>query len=319
MENKILISRIGRIVQIRRLGLIRQIGLIAMTILFSSYYSYAEGIATKNEVNNNINNNKVEEMEEMYDKDDVVVELKTTEGDIVVELFNDTPLHRDNFVKLVKDGVYDGVLFHRVIDNFMIQTGDPNSKTAEPGQMLGDGDLGYTIEAEIDYPKHYNKYGALAAARTGDNINPERRSSASQFYIVTGKKMLPQQLEVMEMRKHEEKLQARFRELVVENRDSISALQKGGDEAGLEELRQRLIKETEESVDLEHLPENIKEDYINKGGAPHLDGGYTVFGQVLKGMDVVEKIQKVETDENDRPLEDVRVISARILPSASTK
>lgn len=253
------------------------------------------------------------DMEEMYDKNDVVVELKTTEGDIVVELFNDTPLHRDNFVKLVKDGVYDGVLFHRVIDNFMIQTGDPNSKSAEPGEMLGDGDLGYTVEAEILYPKHYNKYGALAAARTGDNVNPERRSSASQFYIVTGKKMIPQQLEVMQMRKHEEKLQQKFRELVTENRDTIESLQKAGDETGLEELKQKLIKETEASVDMEPLPEILVEDYVNKGGAPHLDGGYTVFGQVLKGMDVVEKIQKVETDENDRPKEDIRVISARIL------
>lgn len=253
------------------------------------------------------------DMEEMYDKNDVVVELKTTEGDIVVELFNDTPLHRDNFVKLVKEGVYDGVLFHRVIDNFMIQTGDPNSKSAESGEMLGDGDLGYTVEAEILYPKHYNKYGALAAARTGDNVNPERRSSASQFYIVTGKKMIPQQLEVMQMRKHEEKLQQKFRELVTENRDTIESLQKAGDETGLEELKQKLIKETEASVDMEPLPEILVEDYVNKGGAPHLDGGYTVFGQVLKGMDVVEKIQKVETDENDRPKEDIRVISARIL------
>ena len=125
----------------------------------------------------------------VIDDNDALVELKTTMGDIVVELFNDTPLHRDNFLKLVNDGVYDGVLFHRVIDEFMVQAGDPKSKDAPAGASLGSGDLGYTVEAEIMYPKHYHKYGALAAARTGDAMNPEKRSSASQFYIVTGKKM----------------------------------------------------------------------------------------------------------------------------------
>lgn len=243
----------------------------------------------------------------------VVVELKTTMGDIKVLLYNDTPLHRDNFVKLVKEGYYDGLLFHRVIDNFMIQTGDPGSRDASAGEMLGSGDPSYTIEAEINYPKHYNKYGALAAARTGDQVNPERRSSGSQFYIVTGKKYLEPQLEAMQMRRHQEELEKTFRTLVQQNRDTIETLQKNNDEAALEELRQKLIKETEEKVDLEVLPENIKEDYIHKGGAPHLDGAYTVFGEVLEGMDVVEKIQKVETDSNDRPVEDVRIISAKII------
>lgn len=245
--------------------------------------------------------------------DGVLVELKTTMGDIVVKLYNDTPLHRDNFIKLVNDGYYDGLLFHRVINQFMIQTGDPGSRNAEAGKMLGDGDPSYTIEAEIDYPKHYNKYGALAAARTGDQVNPERRSSGSQFYIVTGKKYLEPQLEAMQMRRHQEELEKKFRSLVNQNRDTIQALQQAGDEAALEDLRQKLIKETEESVDTVVLPENVKQDYIYKGGAPHLDGAYTVFGEVVKGMDIVEEIQKVETDSNDRPLEDVRVISAKVI------
>lgn len=243
----------------------------------------------------------------------IEVELKTTMGDIVVLLYNDTPLHRDNFVKLVNDGFYDGLLFHRVINEFMIQTGDPDSKDAQPGKMLGSGDPGYTIEAEIEYPKHYNKYGALAAARTGDQVNPERRSSGSQFYIVTGRKLTEQQFENMQMQKHQEALESTFRKLVNQNRDSIQELQKEGDEVALENLRQKLIKETEETVGEQVLPENIKEDYITKGGAPHLDGAYTVFGEVLKGMDIVEKIQQVETDSNDRPVEDVKILSAKVI------
>lgn len=247
--------------------------------------------------------------------DGVLVELKTTMGDIIINLYNDTPLHRDNFIKLVTDGYYDGLLFHRVINEFMIQTGDPESKDAAPGKMLGSGGPDYTIEAEIDYPKHYNKYGALAAARTGDQFNPERRSSGSQFYIVTGRKMSEQQFENMQMRQHQEQLQATFRKLVNQHKDTIETLQKSGDEVALENLRQQLIKETEESVAQQLLPENIKQDYITKGGAPHLDGAYTVFGEVVKGMDVVEKIQKVETDSHDRPVEDVKIISAKIINS----
>lgn len=254
-----------------------------------------------------------EKVTQMEYTDGVLVELKTTMGDIIVKLYNDTPLHRDNFLKLVKDGFYDGLLFHRVINDFMIQTGDPDSKEAAPGKMLGSGDPGYTIEAEIDYPRHYNKYGALAAARTGDQVNPERRSSGSQFYIVTGRKVSEQQFESMQMQRHHQELQATFNKLVMQNRDTIQALQKSGDEAALEEYRQKLIKETEEKVFSEVLPENIKNDYLTKGGAPHLDGAYTVFGEVVKGMDVVEKIQKVETDSHDRPVEDVKIISAKVL------
>lgn len=244
---------------------------------------------------------------------DAVVELKTTLGDIYVDLYNDTPLHRENFLKLVGEGFYDGVLFHRVIDNFMVQTGDPTSKEATGGEHLGGGDPGYTIEAEIDYPHHYHKYGALAAARTGDNVNPEKRSSGSQFYIVTGNKYSERQLEAMDEKKLNQDLQSYFQKLAMQYRDSIQNMQRAGDQAGLEALRQELIKETEANVKHEPLPEQIKADYIEKGGTPHLDGGYTVFGEVIKGMDVVEKIQKAETDSSDRPKEDIRVISAKVI------
>lgn len=247
------------------------------------------------------------------DEKDALVELKTTAGDIIVELYNDTPLHRDNFLKLVGEGFYDGVLFHRVINDFMIQTGDPKSKDAQPGEMLGTGDPGYTIAAEIQYPKHYHKRGALAAARTGDNVNPQRRSSGSQFYIVTGRPVGEAQIENMYMRQHEEQLQSTFRKLAMEHRDSIENMQKAGDEAGLEALRQQLIKETESSVDIKPISDEMKQAYTTDGGAPHLDGAYTVFGEVIKGMDVVDKIQKAATDASDRPLEDIKVLSAKVI------
>ncbi|MDE6533680.1 MAG: peptidylprolyl isomerase [Muribaculaceae bacterium] len=245
--------------------------------------------------------------------EDAVVELKTSMGDITVELYNDTPLHKENFLKLVGEGFYDGILFHRVIDSFMIQTGDPDSKGAAPGARLGSGNPGYTIAAEIEYPTHYHKYGALAAARTGDAYNPERRSSGSQFYIVTGRTMTERQVEAMDLKRKNTQMEQVFQSLAMQCRDTIQAMQKAGDQEGLETLRQRLIKETEEKVGAVDLPDQLKKDYVERGGTPHLDGQYTVFGEVLKGMDVVDRIQKVATDDADRPKEDIRIISAKVL------
>lgn len=272
----------------------------------------AAGIYSQLEPQNSAEVTQMEEIKPL-NPGDAVVELKTTLGDIYVDLYNDTPLHHDNFLKLVGEGFYDGVLFHRVIDNFMVQTGDPSSKEAGAGQRLGGGDPGYTIEAEIDYPHHYHKYGALAAARTGDNVNPEKRSSGSQFYIVTGNKYSERQLEAMDEKRISQEMQSYFQNLALQYRDSIQNMQRSGDEQGLEALRQKLVKETEENVKPSPLPENIKADYVEKGGTPHLDGGYTVFGEVIKGMDVVEKIQKAETDGSDRPKEDIRIISAKVI------
>ena len=166
-------------------------------------------------------NAQINMAKQMANEKETKVVFETTLGNIVVELYNETPKHRDNFLKVVSDSVYNGVLFHRVIKDFMIQTGDPSSKTAEAGQQLGSGDLGYTVEAEFVYPQYFHKKGALAAARTGDAVNPERRSSASQFYIVTGKSYSPQQVEMMEQRMGDQKKEDIFSGLVRERVDSI--------------------------------------------------------------------------------------------------
>ena len=197
----------------------------------------------------------------------VKILMETTAGDIHIELSDATPLHRDNFVKLVKDNYFDGLLFHRVIENFMIQGGDPDSRHAEPGTFLGEGGPGYTVAAEFRYPQLFHRRGALAAAREGDTVNPEKASAGSQFYIVWGRVYDDEQLD---------KMQARIGNRVLFTSD-------------------------------------VREIYKTEGGTPHLDGAYTVFGHVTQGLEVVETIQKVATDENDRPIEDVRILSARII------
>ena len=243
------------------------------------------------------------------------VKLETSMGDIIVELYNETPQHRDNFIKLVKEGYYDGVLFHRVIKDFMIQTGDGNSKTAGPETMLGDGDPGYTIEAEFVYPKYFHKRGALAAARTGDQVNPERRSSGSQFYIVTGKIYSSEELNMMSKRMTDMKKQDIFRRLVTENRAKIEELQRNQDNAGIQALQNELIQITE--AEAAKTPSSMTDEqidaYTSVGGTPHLDGQYTVFGEVIKGMDVVDKIQNTQTGAADRPTTDIKIIKASIL------
>ncbi|MDE6193755.1 MAG: peptidylprolyl isomerase [Muribaculaceae bacterium] len=240
------------------------------------------------------------------------LDIATTAGPIKIRLYDDTPLHRDNFLKLAKEGYYDGVLFHRVINEFMVQTGDPESKEAPKGAMLGSGGPGYTVPAEIVYPKHYHKYGALAAARTGDEMNPERKSSGSQFYIVTGKTYTPQQLSRMEQASVQKQLQSYFMELQRQNMDTIRQLRLAKDTVGLENLRQELIKQTEANVKPVTMTEEQVRDYTTIGGTPHLDGQYTVFGEVLEGMETVEKIQKAETDGRDRPVEDIRIVSIKV-------
>lgn len=233
--------------------------------------------------------------------------VETNMGDIKILLYDDTPLHRDNIIKLAKKGFYDDVLFHRVIKDFMIQVGDPDSKKATPGQRLGSGSPGYTIPAEIVYPAHFHKRGAVAAARRGDDINPKRESSGSQFYIVTGQRFNDEALEVTELGILRRKHQAIFDELLKKYEDDLLLLQ--SDTIALKTLQDSIVAQTERRVDTvsyRFTPEQSRA-YKELGGTPHLDRDYTVFGEVIEGMDVVDKIQSVETGEFDRPVEDVRV------------
>ena len=244
---------------------------------------------------------------------DAFVEIQTSEGDITVRLFGDTPKHRDNFLKLVKEGYYDNVLFHRVINEFMVQTGDPDSKAAPVGKMLGSGGPGYTLDAEIVYPAHFHKRGALAAARQGDQVNPERRSSGSQFYIVTGKAYNDSTLSQMERQIDIIQKQQIFNDLTKQYKDSIMNMRRNRDQAGLQALQEELIAITEKKAaeNPASLTPAQREAYTTKGGTPHLDGQYTVFGEVVSGMDVVDKIEKAETDGNDRPVKDIRILSMK--------
>lgn len=245
---------------------------------------------------------------------DIIVNISTTKGDIKVRLYGDTPRHRDNFVKLAKEGFYNGVLFHRVINEFMVQTGDPESKNAPKGKMLGSGDPGYTLEAEFVYPKYFHKRGALAAARQGDQVNPQRRSSGSQFYIVTGKVYGSQEMSQLDGQLQMAQQQAIFQRLAGENMDKIRTLQSAGDREGLLELQNELIAitEAEAAQNPAKLTEAQRTAYSTVGGTPHLDGQYTVFGEVITGMEVVDAIQKVATDRNDRPNEDIKITKVEV-------
>jgi cyclophilin family peptidyl-prolyl cis-trans isomerase len=192
------------------------------------------------------------------------VKIETTKGTMVVMLYDETPVHRDNFIKLAESGFYDGLLFHRVISSFMVQGGDPESKDAPAGKVLGNGGPGYTLPAEIT-PKYFHKKGALAAARTGDQTNPQRRSSGSQFYIVQGKSYTDLQMDSMEKQM--------FTEFTDEQRDA----------------------------------------YATTGGVPHLDAQYTVFGEVIEGLEIIDLIAAVEKGANDRPVADVKIIKMTVI------
>lgn len=201
----------------------------------------------------------------------VEVLFETTAGNFRVELFNETPLHRDNFMKLVNEGFYDSLLVHRAVYEFVIQMGDPDSRHAKPGELLGTGKTEHTVPAEIRFPKFFHQRGMLSMAREPDEVNPDRASSGSQFFIVTGRTYMPQELKPIEAQ--------------------VKAMAQG-------EAR---------------YTDRVRLAYENNGGVPHLDGQYTVFGRVVEGLDIVKSIQAVPTDENDRPIEDIRIIRATVV------
>ncbi len=235
--------------------------LISATILLSCTSSTQAEETAQKKVNTE---QKTPKKKKKNVKDMTKVLLKTSMGDITIALYDETPLHKENFIKLVNDKYYDGVLFHRIIQNFMIQTGDPESKNAKAGQMLGNGGPGYTIPAEF-VPECYHKRGAVAAARMGDNVNPKKESSGSQFYIVDGQ---------------------------VFNTTMLN----------------RVIQMTKKTFSQEQI-----NTYTSIGGAPHLDGDYTVFGEVISGMEVVDKIAAQAKDGRDRPIQDIQIISAEVI------
>lgn len=243
--------------------------------------------------------------------------MKTSLGDIKLKLYNETPQHRDNFIKLVKEGQYNGLLFHRVIKDFMVQGGDVTSKDAPMNKQLGAGDLDYTVPAEFVYPKYFHKKGALSAARTGDEVNPEKESSASQFYIVTGKVYKDAELAQMEKQKEGRLKQSIFARLQKENSAKIKAAYQSGDKAELAIIRDTLVGKTEMEAekrkDETKLTPEQREAYKTIGGVPFLDNEYTVYGEVTEGLDVVDAIQNVKTNRQDRPLENVVIESVSII------
>ena len=261
------------------------------------------------------NETQMQDSQRLPAKDDAKVLIHTSEGDITVLLYGDTPRHRDNFLKLVEENFYDSTLFHRVIKDFMVQAGDPDSKTAKPGQQLGSGDPGYTIPAEFYYPHHFHKRGALSAARTGDQVNPKKESSGSQFYIVTGKKYSAAELSQMSEQMKQQAMYNIFDSLANQNMDQIRQMQQAQDNAGLTALKEKFIAQAEEIAAKGNysIPADVAQVYETVGGTPFLDGQYTVFGEVLSGMDVVEKIEKAQTDRNDRPTSDIRILSAEVI------
>ncbi len=236
------------------------------------------------------------------------IKIKTTEGDIIVRLYDETPLHRDNFIKLASEGYFDGTLFHRIIKDFMIQGGDPDSKNAPAGKNLGAGGPDYTIPAEFVYPQLFHKRGALSAARLGDEVNPNRESSGSQFYIVWGKTFKSQELKQLERQMAMQQEQTVFNQIAQEYKAEIMNLRRNKDRAGLQTLQEKLVVDSKEKCKEMGIPEftaDQVETYTKIGGTPYLDNQYTVFGEVESGLDVVEKIQNCETARNDRPKTDI--------------
>lgn len=244
---------------------------------------------------------------------DYLITIKTNYGNMVAILYDETPKHKENFIKLAKEHYFDSLLFHRVMEGFMIQGGDPDSKHAEAGKHLGMGGPDYTVEAEFN-PKFFHEKGALSAARLGDQQNPTKASSGSQFYIVQGR-IVPSD-EADGIRINQSQLNTAFQQILQNPAnqplvDSLNQIYMSGDMKAYQKKIYSLVPRIEKQTGMKiykEVPQAMIEAYSTVGGAPHLDGEYTVFGKVISGLDVVDKIAALPRDDNDRPMEDVRMV-----------
>lgn len=239
----------------------------------------------------------------------VFVAINTSAGDIKIRLYDETPLHRDNFIKLVKSHYYDGILFHRVIKDFMIQTGDISTRSGEP---LSDTLANHTIPAEFN-PSLYHKKGAVAAARTGNDVNPEMRSSGTQFYIVQGTRLSDEELDLSEQMINNSRKQAQFIMLLKEIADSNMKYNLNLNNSEIQERASLRLYDILESTPDYKLTDEQRNIYRSHGGVPRLDMTYTVFGEVVEGLDIVDKIASVDTNPYDRPVEDVKILRMKIV------
>ena len=247
--------------------------------------------------------------------------LETTAGDIRIKLYNDTPLHRDRFLQNVREGLYDGVLFHRIIRSFMIQTGDPNTRPGHEAELAAaaadtTNALGDTISQEIRFPKYIHKRGVVAAAREGDDINPTMASDAFQFYIVTGKYMDEESMTTYDKLRVENAVNQLYEEKMKPHGEELEAMRRARDRDGISDLLEGLLDEARLEVDNDPPPfytSDQRRQYRTYGGAPWLDSYYTIFGEVVEGIKVVQTIEKIKTNANDEPLKEVRIRKATIV------
>ncbi|MCD8179708.1 MAG: peptidylprolyl isomerase [Tannerellaceae bacterium] len=241
----------------------------------------------------------------------VYVQIKTSMGDVTVVLYDDTPLHRDNFIRLCQANTYDGLIFHRVIQDFVVQGGDPTSKEREPGKLYGHHSGGYTVPAEI-MPQYFNKRGALIDAKKGDNVNPERASAGTQFCFVQGKVLTDQELNEIEIRINNIRknwLHYTFADRLKKQNPELA------EESAVDELDLHasiMVTDTLEILGPAIIPAEHREVYKTIGGVPHLDGSVSIWGEVVEGYEIVEKMSLVETDGNDRPVTDIIIKSTKV-------
>lgn len=243
--------------------------------------------------------------------ENITVSIKTTLGEIKIKLYDGTPFHRDNFIRLVNSGFYDGISFHRIIKNFMIQAGDPDTRVPS-ATNFPDSIKTYTIPAEFN-SRYFHKKGALAAARQGNDVNPEMRSSGTQFYIVQGNKMSEEELNLVEQRINSNLKQSRFNSLIKQTTDSLRLSGKSLSEAEIQEIASvKMFNYLTAYKDFKFSDEQ-RDAYKNVGGTPRLDGSYTVYGEVTEGFNIIDKIAEAETDSNDKPLNDIRILKIKII------